>query len=280
MQNHKAKHGSLSVNFLTEVFWQVKIKKKVSFVFLLIFCHSSIEQETTHFISVTHHDGLMLQPWLLLRTSISQAESSNVPCLEGLLIRLRWTAQEERIHSLQHFFSGHFIMWGICGHKEICISELLLLLCPLLLVCVDTHTLPRAHGAAFTIQTFLTMQQSQPLLSFCNIWMFNLMLERSGKKTVCTKVQAQFCFVPASWFILWFLLKAKSYWPKGTAAVLIIWQPRGKKLFMTLVRAFWVELRYDLSLDPGFVSMAEMQGLWFFQPFIVTLYCQSFLLTF
>lgn len=71
--------------------------------FLLVWCQSSIEQETTHFISVTYHDGLVLQPWLILRTSISQAESLNVPRLEELLIRCRWTAQEELIHSLQHF---------------------------------------------------------------------------------------------------------------------------------------------------------------------------------
>lgn len=78
--------------------------------FLPAFCQSSIQQETTHFISVTHNDGLVLQPWLILRTSISQAESLNVPCLEGLLIWCRWTAQEELIHSLQQFFSDHYIM--------------------------------------------------------------------------------------------------------------------------------------------------------------------------
>lgn len=75
-----------------------------SLFFLPAFCQSSIEQETTHFISVTHNDGLVLQPWLILRTSISQAESLHVPCLEGLLIWCRWTAQEELIHSLQQFF--------------------------------------------------------------------------------------------------------------------------------------------------------------------------------
>lgn len=69
----------------------------------LVWCQSSIKQETTHFISLTHHDGLVLQPWLILRTSISQAESLNVPWLEELLIWCRWTAQEELIHSLQHF---------------------------------------------------------------------------------------------------------------------------------------------------------------------------------
>lgn len=82
--------------------------------FLLVWCQSSIEQETTHFISVTHHDGLVLQPWLILRTSISQAESLNVPWLEELLIWCRWTAQEELIHSLEHFLFpcllGHYII--------------------------------------------------------------------------------------------------------------------------------------------------------------------------
>lgn len=92
--------------------------------FLLVWCQSSIEQETTHFISVTHHDGLVLQPWLILRTSISQAESLNVPWLEELLIWFRWTAQEELIHSLEHFLFpwllGHYIIQSFLDFDVIC----------------------------------------------------------------------------------------------------------------------------------------------------------------
>lgn len=116
---HGKESRFLRVNFLTEEFvttFQKKKKKTThtsrlfSPFFLPALCQSSIEQETTHFISVTRNDGLVLQPRLILRTSISQAESLNVPCLEGLLIWCRWTAQEELIHSLQQFFSDHYIM--------------------------------------------------------------------------------------------------------------------------------------------------------------------------
>lgn len=57
--------------FLTEVFATTFPKKKkkkeptsrlFSPFFLPAFCQSSIQQETTHFISVTHNDGLVLQP--------------------------------------------------------------------------------------------------------------------------------------------------------------------------------------------------------------------------
>lgn len=61
MQNYKAENGSLGVNFLTEVYKQLK-GKKVSFISFIALCHSSIEQETTYFISVTQYDGLVLQP--------------------------------------------------------------------------------------------------------------------------------------------------------------------------------------------------------------------------